>query len=152
MGRVVGSMCVLTARSGDAESGMLASWVSQAGFNPPSLTVAVAKDRAVESLVLPGAAFALNVLAAGSEKATMKALLKPFAPGESRFEGLEIKPGPITGAPLLSAASAAYLECQVADRMDAGDHWIILATVQDGGVVREDALTAVHHRRSGANY
>jgi flavin reductase (DIM6/NTAB) family NADH-FMN oxidoreductase RutF len=152
LGRVVGSLCVLTARSGDAESGMLASWVSQAGFNPPSLTVAVAKDRAVESLVLPGAAFALNVLAAGSEKAAIKQLLRPFAPGESRFQGIETKPGPLSGAPLLPAAAAAYLECTVADRMDAGDHWILLATVQDGGVLREEALTAVHHRRSGTNY
>ena len=40
----------------------------------------------------------------------------------------------------------------MADRMDAGDHWILLATVQDGGVLREEALTAVHHRRSGTNY
>ena len=29
LGRVVGSLCVLTAKDGDAESGMLASWVSQ---------------------------------------------------------------------------------------------------------------------------
>jgi len=30
--------------------------------------------------------------------------------------------------------------------------WVLLATVQDGGVLREEALTAVHHRRSGTNY
>ena len=30
LGRVVGTLCVLTARDGDARSGMLASWVSQA--------------------------------------------------------------------------------------------------------------------------
>ena len=29
LGRVVGSLCVLTAKDGDAESAMLASWVSQ---------------------------------------------------------------------------------------------------------------------------
>ena len=28
MGRVLGSLCVLTSRDDDAESGMLASWVS----------------------------------------------------------------------------------------------------------------------------
>jgi flavorubredoxin/flavin reductase (DIM6/NTAB) family NADH-FMN oxidoreductase RutF len=152
LGRVVGSLCVLTARSGDAESAMLASWVSQAGFNPPQLTVAVAKERAVESLVLPGALFALNILASGSEKATMKALLKPFAPGESRFKELETTPGPRSGAPLLPGAAAAFVECTVTDRLDAGDHWVLLASVQEGGLLREDALTAVHHRKSGANY
>lgn len=35
MGRVVGSLCVLTAKDGDAEGAMLASWVSQASFDPP---------------------------------------------------------------------------------------------------------------------
>jgi flavorubredoxin/flavin reductase (DIM6/NTAB) family NADH-FMN oxidoreductase RutF len=152
LGRVVGSLCVLTARSGDAESGMIASWVSQAGFNPPSLTVAVAKDRAVEGLVLPGSAFALNILAAGAEKGAMKALLKPFKPGESRFGDLETKPGPLTGAPLLSAAASAYVECTVVNRLDAGDHWVLLATVQDGALLNERALTAVHHRKSGRSY
>lgn len=31
LGRVVGSLCVVTARDGDAESAMLASWISQVG-------------------------------------------------------------------------------------------------------------------------
>jgi hypothetical protein len=31
MGRVVGSLCVVTAQDGDYATGMLASWVSQVG-------------------------------------------------------------------------------------------------------------------------
>ena len=38
-----------STQQGELSSAMLASWVSQATFNPPVLTVAVAKDRAVES-------------------------------------------------------------------------------------------------------
>ena len=37
---IVGSLCAVTAKSGEAQSAMLASWVSQASFNPPALTVA----------------------------------------------------------------------------------------------------------------
>lgn len=48
MGRVVGSLTVLTAKDEDASSAMLASWVSQASFNPPGLTVSIKKDRAME--------------------------------------------------------------------------------------------------------
>ncbi|MGK7916755.1 MAG: flavodoxin domain-containing protein, partial [Prochloraceae cyanobacterium] len=40
LGRVVGSMCVVTAKKGDISGAMLASWVSQATFTPPGLTVA----------------------------------------------------------------------------------------------------------------
>lgn len=32
-------------------SGMVASWVSQASFEPLGLTIAVAKDRAIESMM-----------------------------------------------------------------------------------------------------
>lgn len=89
---------------------MLASWVSQASFNPPQITVSVAKERAVESLVLPGSAFVLNIIAAGSEKAVAKALLKQFAPGEPRFSELPTRPAAIGGAPVLAEDSASYLE------------------------------------------
>lgn len=69
VGKIVGSLCVVSAKRGDAESAMLASWVSQASFRPPGLTVAVKKERAIESLVQPGGKFVLNVLAENSEKA-----------------------------------------------------------------------------------
>lgn len=52
MGRVVGSLSVVTCKDGDAESAMLASWISQASFDPPGLTVAVKRDRATESLMV----------------------------------------------------------------------------------------------------
>ncbi len=48
--------------------------------------------------------------------------------------------------------TAAYLECSVADRMEGGDHWIVYATVTDGKVVMEGALSSVHHRKVGTTY
>ena len=66
LGRVIGSLCVLTASKGKDENNikgaMLASWVSQASFSPPGLSIAVAKDRSVESLLQIGDYFALNIL------------------------------------------------------------------------------------------
>jgi hypothetical protein len=41
---------------------MVASWVSQASFEPPGITVAVAKDRAIEALMQVDDRFVLNVL------------------------------------------------------------------------------------------
>lgn len=66
----------------------------QASFNPPGLTVAVKKDRAVENLLNNGSQFVVNILAEGDHKRLMKQLLKPFKPGEDRFEGLDIQVGP----------------------------------------------------------
>ena len=154
LGRVVGSLCVLTTVKGSGESrlsgAMVASWVSQASFSPPGLTVAVAKDRAVEALLHVGDVFALNVLAAGRESGPMKQFLQPFAPGADRFAGLNLEQSP-AGQPVLPEA-VAWLECQVKQRMECGDHWLIYAQAEAGALLDAAATTAVHQRRSGANY
>jgi flavin reductase (DIM6/NTAB) family NADH-FMN oxidoreductase RutF len=152
VGRVVGSLCVLTARQGDAQSAMLASWVSQASFDPPGLTVAVKKDRAVEALLPVGHKFVLNVLAEGRDRPILKALLKSFAPGEDRFAGIEgVRWSEASGAAIIPQG-AAFLECTVASRMEAGDHWIVYATVEEGEVLDEGAQSAVHFRKVGTTY
>lgn len=151
VGRVVGSLCVLTAKEGDAQSAMLASWVSQASFDPPGLTVAVKKDRAVEALLPLGSKFVLNVLAEGREKASMKAMLKPFAPGEDRFAGLDVQISEATEAVIIPDC-AAFLECSVSQRMEAGDHWLVYATVDGGKVLDEGVQSAVHYRKTGTTY
>lgn len=63
----------------------------QASFDPPGLTVAVKRDRAVENLLNGGSQFVVNILAEGDHKALMKQLLKSFKPGEDRFAGLAIQ-------------------------------------------------------------
>ena len=150
LGRVLGSLCVLTARRGALSGAMVASWVSQASFTPPGITVAVAKDRAVEQLLHKGNHFALNVLASGREKGLMKHFLQPFAPGADRFAGLEVAESP-HGQPLLQEA-LAWLEVQVWQRMECGDHWLIYGHVEHGTLLDEKGQTAIHQRRSGAYY
>ena len=61
----------------------------QASFNPPGLTVSVKRDRAIESLLTPGRPFVVNVLAEGKDKPLVKQLLRPFKPGEDRFQGID---------------------------------------------------------------
>lgn len=150
VGRIVGSLCILTAQQGDVKSGMLASWVSQATFNPPGFTVAVAKDRAVESLLHTQSTFVLNILGEDNYQRTMKHFLKPFGPGEDRFQGIEMDTA-TNGSPIIKDA-ISYLECEVANRMECGDHWVIYATVTNGEVLRSSVKTAVHHRKAGTRY
>jgi flavorubredoxin/flavin reductase (DIM6/NTAB) family NADH-FMN oxidoreductase RutF len=154
LGRVVGSLCVLTSSKGEGvnalKGAMLASWVSQASFQPPGFSVAVARDRSVESLLHVGDLFALNVLAEGRELGPMKQFLQPFSPGSDRFAGLELQSSP-KGQPLLPDA-LAWLEARVEQRMECGDHWVLYAIVSAGGLFDETGVTALHHRRSGASY
>jgi flavorubredoxin/flavin reductase (DIM6/NTAB) family NADH-FMN oxidoreductase RutF len=148
VGRVVGSLCVLAAKRDGVSSAMLASWVTQASFNPPGLTVAVAKERAVESLNHTGDKFVLNILKEGMN--VRRHFLKPFAPGEDRFAGLDTQEAE-NGCPIINDA-LAYLECTVKSRMDCGDHWLVYAVVDNGKVIQSTGMTAVHHRKSGSQY
>jgi flavin reductase (DIM6/NTAB) family NADH-FMN oxidoreductase RutF len=97
-----------------------------------------------------GDAFTLNVLASGRESGPMKQFLQPFAPGADRFAGLELEQSP-GGQPVLPEA-LAWLECSVKQRMECGDHWLLYAEARAGALLDADGTTAVHHRRSGANY
>ncbi len=148
VGRVVGSLCVATVQKGDIRTAMLASWVAQATFNPLGFTIAVAKERAIESYLHLGDRFVLNILEQG--KQLRKYFLKKFAPGEDRFIDVATETAE-NGAPILTEA-LAYLECKVEQRMEAGDHWIIYAVVDNGKVLQNNGLTAVHHRKSGGHY
>lgn len=150
VGRLVGSLCVVTAKQGDVASAMLASWVAQATFTPPGFTVAVAKERAVEGLMYPNTPFVLNILAEGKHLGPMKHFLKPFSPGEDRFAGIDTQEAE-NGCLILQDA-IAYLECHVASRMECGDHWVVYAEVDRGQVLQAEAKTAVHYRKTGTNY
>ena len=150
VGRLVGSMCIVTTQKEEVSGAMLASWVSQATFNPPGLTVAVAKDRAIESLLFKGNSFVLNVLPEGKHIPLMKHFLKPFAPGEDRFQDVETEEA-TNGCPILKD-SLAYVECQIANRMECGDHWLLYAVAEQGNVLQPNGVTAIHHRKSGTHY
>ncbi len=150
VGRLIGSLCIVTTKQGELTGAMLADWVSQATFTPPGLTVAVAKDRAIESLMHAGDQFVLNILAEGKHLGLMKHFLKPFAPGEDRFAGVAVEQAE-NGCPILCDA-LAYLECTVENRMECGDHWLVYGVVSNGKLLQSDGVTAIHHRKSGTHY
>lgn len=148
VGRIVGSLCVVTAKRGEMSSAMLASWVSQATFTPPGITVAVAKERAIEELMYQGDKFVLNILAEG--KQVRRHFMKNFAPSEDRLSKLNIDTANNGCAIILDAL--AYLECTVEQRMECGDHWLVYAVVDSGEVLDSEGITAVHTRKSGKHY
>ncbi len=150
LGRISSGLYIITATKGDVQSAMLASWITQASFEPLGFTVAVAKDRAIESLMQVGDTFVLNILEEGNHLPLMKHFLKRFPPGADRFSGVRTRPAN-NKSPIL-ADSLAYLECEVSSRMELSDHWLVYCIVDNGKVSKEEAQTAVHHRKVGNYY
>ncbi|MGI9456665.1 MAG: flavin reductase family protein [Aeoliella sp.] len=148
LGRVPSGIYILTAGTGARSTGMLASWVMQAGFEPPMLSVAVKQERYVAAWLTEGQPFVLNLVGEG-QGPFLKHFGKGFEPGEPAFEGVETNLCP-TGVPLLTAA-LGHLECEPAGHVDSGDHRVFLARVVRGRLA-SDAAPMVHVRKSGSRY
>lgn len=127
---------------------MLASWVMQAGFVPPAVTVAVAASRDLLAAIAAGTRFVVNILGE-SQRPLLARFGRPAAPGEDPFAGLDIVRSPCGAAAIASASG--WLECRGTAQAAGGDHAIVVAEVTDAGSGSgEPAL--VHTRRNGLRY
>jgi flavin reductase (DIM6/NTAB) family NADH-FMN oxidoreductase RutF len=149
LGRLPSGLLVLTAAGPDgSETGLLASWVQQCGFDPPQLTAAVRAGRYVLDWLTPGAAFAVNVIPDG-ERGLVKHFGKGFEPGEPAFAGLTVdRP---SGVAVLTADALAWLDCRVANQVPVGDHVLVVGRIVGGDVLKA-GRPAVHVRNSGLHY
>jgi flavin reductase (DIM6/NTAB) family NADH-FMN oxidoreductase RutF len=150
LGRIPSGLYILTVRHDGRATGMLASWVQQAGFDPPMLTVAIHRDRYVGDWVEASGRFALSQLATGS-KALIRHFGRGFPPEADAFDGLDLLPEEARGGPVLAAA-LGYLDVEVAGQIPGGDHRIFLGRVVDGSVLESDADPFLHVRANGFHY
>lgn len=153
LGRIPSGLFIITWRESGRDRGMLASWVMQAGFAPPLVTVAVAPGRDLLAAIEAGATFVVNVLA-DTQRPLLARFGKPVAAGEDLFSGLGIGRA-ACGAPTLDGA-VAWLECAPVSRTAGGDavsadHVVVLARV-NAAAAGPDAPPLVHLRKNGLRY
>jgi flavin reductase (DIM6/NTAB) family NADH-FMN oxidoreductase RutF len=148
LGKVPSGLFILMVRHGDQETGMLASWVMQAGFEPPMVSVAVKQGRYVGEWLSAGSPFVLNALGE-SHKSLLSHFGRGFEPCEAAFNGLSVE-RTADGVPAL-ADTLGYLECRPKGHVDSGDHRVFLAEVT-GGKLASDVPPYVHIRKNGLKY
>jgi len=149
VGRIASGVFVVTVRAGGECDGMLASWVSQAAFDPPMISVAIRKDRHLLRLMAPGSEFTLNVLSKDNLD-IFKNFASPYVAGQDRFAGLEIESNSTYGP--VFCRSIAYLHLVTHTIVEAGDHVVALAEVVDAGMLQSEAEPMVHLRKNGFQY
>ena len=147
VGRIASALCVITTHQDEQHQAILTSWVSQASFNPPGLTIAVSRDHAA-TLADVGSSFVLNILKEGRN--LRRHFLKPLVAKADRFEGVETYPA--SNGCLVLQEALAYLECTVQSRMKCSDHWLIYATVESGKLLEALGVTAVQQRKSASYF
>lgn len=148
LGRVSSGVYVVTLRHKNEQQGMLATWIMQASFEPPMLSLAVKTERQILPQLGEGKCFSVNVLSKKNLD-IFKAFARPYQPELDRFAELELS-AKGTAGPVFTD-TLAYLDCVVRGQIAAGDHIIITAEIT-GGEVLNSGEPMLHTRTIGTRY
>ncbi|HEX6881970.1 MAG TPA: flavin reductase family protein [Planctomycetota bacterium] len=148
LGRVPTGLYVVTTLKDGRPLGFVGSFLMQASFEPPAISVAIAKGREHLAAIRAHGRFAVSVLDDGSRE-LMSAFFRRHEPGSSPFDALAHQPTP-GGLPVLAQA-LAWLECRVSGEHESGDHVLVLGTVEHGALLRQGD-PAIHLRKNGLGY
>jgi flavin reductase (DIM6/NTAB) family NADH-FMN oxidoreductase RutF len=150
IGRIPSGVFILSAAHGGETSAMMASWVQQAAFDPPAVSVAVAKERTIGRMVRASKKFALAIIPE-ADTTLMKRYARGVKAGEDPFAGVETLVTP-AGIPA-PTSSLAWLECDVIETCDfGGDHELFIGEVVAGAVLQHAKAAFTHQRGSGFHY
>jgi flavin reductase (DIM6/NTAB) family NADH-FMN oxidoreductase RutF len=148
LGSIPSGLFVVTVRNGEQRGAFLASWIQQTSFQPPMITMAIAKDRPIGNWFSTQRLFGVHVLSDHHKK-----LLKHFAnPPEDPakvFNGLSSHPS-LLGVPVLTE-SLSLLECTVTHTLCTGDHELVVAEVVEAHEF-EKGKPRIHIRKTGFQY
>lgn len=124
LGNFATGVTVITARAPDGRQvGVTANSFNSVSLDPPLVLWSIDKRSSSQDVFDAASHFAVNVLAADQIE-----LSNNFArPKEDRFAGIEYSEG-VGGAPVFADCSARF-HCEKFQRMDGGDHWILVGKV-----------------------
>jgi 3-hydroxy-9,10-secoandrosta-1,3,5(10)-triene-9,17-dione monooxygenase reductase component len=149
LGRIPSGLFVLTAAHGGQSTAMLASWVQQTSFQPPTVTIAITRDRPIVQLISQSGKLALSIVPE-KDTALMKRYARGVKPDEDAFEGMKVSQTP-AGLPVFSDA-VAWLECSLLKVFEFNaDHDLYVAQVTAGQLLHE-GQSFTHQRGNGFHY
>ncbi len=139
---------IIGSHGADNINGMMADWVMQVSFNPRLVAVSLESNSTTLRNLREGGFFTVNTL--GSEQRALAVKFcqpRQASKVEGRSEdasatiydkmvGVPYQMGALSDCPILDEG-LAYLECQVDQFVDVGDHTIAVGRVLDGAVLHE---------------
>ena len=132
---------VVGSRAGSSYNLMTLNWATQVSFEPKLLGIGVEKIAVTHELISAGGVFSVNIVSR-EDRAIVRKFVKPVeADAEARtLNGFPFHDGR-TGAPILNQA-VAYVDCEVRNPVDCGDHTFFIGEVVDAGF-RADEETEI---------
>ena len=114
---------------------------------PPLMIVAIDKSSRTLPYLRAHKAFVVNFLKVGGEQVATRFASK----ADDKFTGVPWRPAAAAkGSPILHECAMAYAECTITREVEAGDHWILIASVDGGDVIGGTPL--LYFRRTYAGW
>ncbi|MEA2662365.1 MAG: hypothetical protein QOH08_1937 [Chloroflexota bacterium] len=112
---------------------------------PPLVLVSLDRSSRTLTALRQSGSFVVNVLKAGSDELSTRFASK----ADDKFADVRWIPSAVAGgAPILVDAATAFMECAVADTVEAGDHVMFIGSVEGGRVIGGPPL--LYYRRTYA--
>ena len=141
------ALYVCGVREGEELNAFTASWVMQASFKPPLVTVCIRQDSRSHAMVLASQVFALSFLASG-QKPIAEHFFQSVKRVGNRLGDIEFYVGE-TGCPIIQEA-LGYVECEVVGSLAHGDHTVFVGEVIAAGVHQDQEPLLL--KETGWNY
>ncbi|MCC5578376.1 flavin reductase family protein [Microtetraspora sp. AC03309] len=140
-----GVVVVATMTDSGRRHGMTASSFSAVALDPPLISICLTTTSTTQRLIEQSDIFTVSILGHDHEPIGRRFAGMDKSGTTDRF-GQERWDTAQTGAPVLADA-VGWLDCRVAARHEAGDHTIILGTVQAAATPRS-AEPLIYHART----
>ena len=144
IGQFATGVTVVTTNVDGRLHGMTANAVCSLSLEPLQLLVCVDRESNCYRQMQRAEAFGLSILASDQEEIS-NAFARTTAPAAGSLLGVAFRQGGL-GEPLIENA-LVHLECRIAERIDGGDHIIVIGDVVAGERVRAAAPLLFHGGR-----
>ena len=140
LGQFSTGVVIATGTLDGEPAGFAAQSFSSLSLDPPLVMLCPAKSSTSWPKLRDSGAFCINIL--GEDQ---RAVCDLFAQsGIDKFGGLDWRPG-VTGSPVLSDV-IAYIDCDLEQEHDAGDHTIAVGRVRDLQIVQPEQMPLLFFR------
>jgi flavin reductase (DIM6/NTAB) family NADH-FMN oxidoreductase RutF len=132
-------------------NGMTANWVTQVSFDPKWVAVSIERSALTHELVEAGRVFSVCIIDR-EDRAIVRKFTKPVevdldAKTLNGFDYVER----VTGAPIL-ARSASYLDCELREQLEAGNHTLFVGEVMDAAFLGDEETPVLRMEDTRMSY
>jgi len=132
------ALYLLTAEANGEHAASTISWLTQASFKPPLISLAVRADSHTFAILNQSKAFVLNYLGENQKDVAQK-FFKHVEPVDDSIAGETFVRSPLLKLPMFPHM-AGYLECKITDIVERGDHAVVVAEVLEAELSQANGL------------